>query len=152
MKSIGVTHPWSAARAAYVAGFAMTSNLEAGRRHGIPTAGTSAHAFTLAHRTEVDRLVPLVDLLMAVFRRVKAGRSPFAPDKMHLHHRLLEIGHSHRRAVLLIYFWSALLAFGGVAMSIVEDPLPVLSVVAALAAVAIVLSIIPRLRTSRRAS
>ena len=38
----------AAARAAYVAGFAKTSNLEAGRRHGIPTAGTSAHAFTLA--------------------------------------------------------------------------------------------------------
>jgi nicotinate phosphoribosyltransferase len=42
----------SAARAAYVAGFAMTSNLEAGRRHGVPTAGTSAHAFTLAHVEE----------------------------------------------------------------------------------------------------
>ena len=44
----------AAARAAYVAGFAMTSNLEAGRRHGVPTAGTSAHAFTLAHRSELD--------------------------------------------------------------------------------------------------
>jgi nicotinate phosphoribosyltransferase len=38
----------AAARAAYIAGFTMTSNLEAGRRHGVPTAGTSAHAFTLA--------------------------------------------------------------------------------------------------------
>jgi nicotinate phosphoribosyltransferase len=44
----------AAARAAFVAGFAMTSNLEAGRRHGIPTAGTSAHAFTLAHASEAD--------------------------------------------------------------------------------------------------
>jgi nicotinate phosphoribosyltransferase len=44
----------AAARAAYVAGFAMTSNLEAGRRHGVPTAGTSAHSFTLAHRSELD--------------------------------------------------------------------------------------------------
>lgn len=44
----------AAARAAYVAGFAWTSNLEAGRRHGIPTAGTSAHAFTLAHPSELD--------------------------------------------------------------------------------------------------
>jgi UDP-GlcNAc:undecaprenyl-phosphate/decaprenyl-phosphate GlcNAc-1-phosphate transferase len=94
--------------------------------------------------------VPLVDLLMAVFRRVKAGRSPFAPDKMHLHHRLLEIGHSHRRAVLLIYFWSALLAFGGVAMSIASDPLPVLSAVVGLAAIALVLSSVPRLRAARR--
>ncbi len=44
----------AAARAAYVAGFAMTSSLEAGRRHGIPTAGTSAHAFTLAHASEAE--------------------------------------------------------------------------------------------------
>jgi UDP-GlcNAc:undecaprenyl-phosphate GlcNAc-1-phosphate transferase len=38
--------------------------------------------------------VPLVDLLLAVVRRTRAGRSPFAPDKQHLHHRLLEMGHS----------------------------------------------------------
>ena len=44
-------------------------------------------------------LVPFVDLVLAVVRRTRAGRSPFAPDKKHLHHRLLEIGHSHRRAV-----------------------------------------------------
>ena len=73
-----------------------------------------------------------------------------AISALDLHHRLLEIGHSHRSAVLLIYFWSALLAFGGVAMSIVSDPLRVLSVVAALAAVAIVLSSVPRLRATRR--
>ncbi|WNV82732.1 nicotinate phosphoribosyltransferase [Umezawaea sp. Da 62-37] len=42
----------AAARAAYLAGFTATSNLEAGRRHGIPTAGTCAHAFTLLHDTE----------------------------------------------------------------------------------------------------
>ncbi|NYG38643.1 nicotinate phosphoribosyltransferase [Janibacter alkaliphilus] len=42
----------AAARAAYVAGFATTSNLEAGRRHGVPTSGTSAHAFTLLHDSE----------------------------------------------------------------------------------------------------
>jgi len=42
----------AAARAAYVAGFAATSNLEAGRTYGVPTTGTSAHAFTLLHDTE----------------------------------------------------------------------------------------------------
>ncbi|MFC6886577.1 MULTISPECIES: nicotinate phosphoribosyltransferase [Actinomadura] len=42
----------AAARAAYVAGFTTTSNLEAGRRYGVPTAGTSAHAFTLLHDSE----------------------------------------------------------------------------------------------------
>ena len=42
----------AAARAAYVGGFDVTSNLEAGRRHGIPTGGTTAHAFMLAHDSE----------------------------------------------------------------------------------------------------
>jgi nicotinate phosphoribosyltransferase len=42
----------AAARAAYVAGFASTSNLAAGQRHGVPTSGTSAHAFTLAAEDE----------------------------------------------------------------------------------------------------
>ena len=43
-----------AARAAYLAGFTATSNLEAGARYGIPTTGTAAHAFTLLHDTEAD--------------------------------------------------------------------------------------------------
>ena len=42
----------AAARAAYIAGFEATSNLEAGRRYGVPTRGTSAHSFTLLHPTE----------------------------------------------------------------------------------------------------
>jgi nicotinate phosphoribosyltransferase len=42
----------AAARAAYLAGFAFTSNVEAGRRYGVPTAGTAAHAFTLLHDDE----------------------------------------------------------------------------------------------------
>lgn len=42
----------AAARAAYIAGFSATSNLEAGRTHGVPTTGTSAHSFTLLHDTE----------------------------------------------------------------------------------------------------
>ncbi len=49
------THEWAAvaaARAAYIAGFATTSNLEAGRRYDVPTAGTSAHSFTLLHDDE----------------------------------------------------------------------------------------------------
>ncbi len=63
-------------------------------------------------------LVPFVDLLLAVIRRTRAGRSPFSPDKLHLHHRLLEIGHSHRRAVLLMYAIAALVAFGTVVVSL----------------------------------
>lgn len=53
------------ARAAYVAGFGSTSNLAAGRRHGVPTAGTAAHAFTLAHDTEADAFRSQVEALGA---------------------------------------------------------------------------------------
>jgi nicotinate phosphoribosyltransferase len=53
----------AAARAAYLAGFASTSNLEAGRRHGIPTTGTSAHAFTLLHDAEEQAFRGQVDVL-----------------------------------------------------------------------------------------
>lgn len=53
----------AAARAAYLAGFASTSNLEAGRRYGVPTGGTSAHAFTLAHHSERDAFAAQVAAL-----------------------------------------------------------------------------------------
>jgi UDP-GlcNAc:undecaprenyl-phosphate GlcNAc-1-phosphate transferase len=70
-------------------------------------------------------VVPFVDLVMAVVRRTRAGRSPFAPDKQHLHHRLLEIGHSHRRAVLIMWLWAGLIAFGGVLASLYASRLTV---------------------------
>jgi UDP-GlcNAc:undecaprenyl-phosphate/decaprenyl-phosphate GlcNAc-1-phosphate transferase len=63
-------------------------------------------------------VVPFADLVLAIIRRTSAGRSPFSPDKHHLHHRLLEIGHSHRRAVLIIWLWAGLIAFGGVLASL----------------------------------
>jgi nicotinate phosphoribosyltransferase len=53
----------AAARAAYIAGFATTSNLEAGRRYGVPTAGTAAHAFTLLHDSEREAFAAQVDTL-----------------------------------------------------------------------------------------
>jgi UDP-GlcNAc:undecaprenyl-phosphate GlcNAc-1-phosphate transferase len=92
--------------------------------------------------------VPFIDLLLAVVRRVARGQSPFAPDKQHLHHRLLEVGHSHRRAVLLLYLWSALLAFGGVTFSITRRPWALLTVLGA-ALVAVLISVVPRLASRR---
>jgi nicotinate phosphoribosyltransferase len=53
----------AAARAAYVAGFAATSNLAAGRRYGVPTTGTAAHAWTLLHEKEADAFRAQVDAL-----------------------------------------------------------------------------------------
>jgi nicotinate phosphoribosyltransferase len=53
----------SAARAAYIAGFSATSNLEAGRRFGVPTMGTAAHSFTLLHDSERDAFQAQIDAL-----------------------------------------------------------------------------------------
>jgi UDP-GlcNAc:undecaprenyl-phosphate GlcNAc-1-phosphate transferase len=63
-------------------------------------------------------VLPFVDLLLAVVRRMRAGLSPFSPDKQHLHHRLLDIGHSHRRAVLVMYLWAALVSGGVVVIGL----------------------------------
>lgn len=61
-------------------------------------------------------LLPLLDMGMAVVRRTRAGKSPFHADRMHLHHRLLNAGHSHRRAVLTMYLWSAIVSLGTAAL------------------------------------
>ena len=53
----------ASARAAYLTGFASTSNLEAGFRYGVPTVGTAAHAFTLVHDTERETFQTQVDAL-----------------------------------------------------------------------------------------
>ena len=68
-------------------------------------------------------MVPIVDLVLAVVRRTAAGRSPFSPDKEHLHHRLLVIGHSQRRAVFIMWMWAGLLASGAVLVSLFTGPL-----------------------------
>jgi UDP-GlcNAc:undecaprenyl-phosphate GlcNAc-1-phosphate transferase len=90
--------------------------------------------------------VPVLDLAMAVVRRTRAGMSPFSPDKMHLHHRLLEIGHSQRRAVLLIYLWAGVLAFGAVALTFITDAVVVLWTVGFGLLLAALASAIPRMR------
>ncbi|GAA2525219.1 MraY family glycosyltransferase [Rarobacter incanus] len=61
-------------------------------------------------------VLPLLDMTMAVIRRLAQGKSPFHPDRRHLHHRLLSIGHTHRRAVFVMYLWTGVFAFGGVSL------------------------------------
>src|SRR5215218_8548242 len=94
--------------------------------------------------------IPFIDLVMAVVRRSLRGRSPFSPDKMHLHHRLLSIGHSHRRAVLVMYFWAALLSFGAVALSITGGRAELLIAIAVLLLVGVVVVLSPRARRAAR--
>jgi UDP-GlcNAc:undecaprenyl-phosphate GlcNAc-1-phosphate transferase len=57
-------------------------------------------------------IIPLLDFGLAVLRRVSAGKSPFSADRKHLHHRLLDMGHSHLHAVLLFYAWTLIASVG----------------------------------------
>ncbi len=57
-------------------------------------------------------IIPLLDFGLAVVRRLRAGKSPFSADRKHLHHRLLDMGHSHLHAVLIFYAWTAVVSIG----------------------------------------
>jgi len=98
--------------------------------------------------------IPAADLVLAIVRRTWNGQSPFAADRGHLHHRLLEVGHSHSRAVLIMYFWSALIAFGAVGYSVHSASMWIVFVIVAASAVGLVLLLMPRFtpRTPRWAN
>ncbi|HEX9064195.1 MAG TPA: MraY family glycosyltransferase [Streptosporangiaceae bacterium] len=91
-------------------------------------------------------VIPYVDMLRAVVRRTRAGLSPFAPDRKHLHHTMLEIGHSHRSSVLILYAWAALFAGTVLALSLVTVSLAVLVLTTLAAVLALALLSIPKLR------
>ncbi|MFE9695681.1 MraY family glycosyltransferase [Streptomyces sp. NPDC006270] len=88
--------------------------------------------------------IPAADLVLAIVRRTWNGQSPFAADRGHLHHRLLEIGHSHSRAVLIMYFWSALIAFGAVGYSVHSASMWIVFVIIAASTMGLVLLLMPR--------
>jgi UDP-GlcNAc:undecaprenyl-phosphate/decaprenyl-phosphate GlcNAc-1-phosphate transferase len=102
-------------------------------------------------------VIPYGDLLLAVVRRTRAGLSPFAPDRKHLHHRLLDIGHSQRKSVLIMYLWAASFSGTVVWLSIAKTELPqsanhhgqpivILVAITAAALVVLLLLSMPRLR------
>ncbi|MCL3777655.1 MULTISPECIES: MraY family glycosyltransferase [unclassified Actinomyces] len=92
-------------------------------------------------------LLPLTDMVMAVVRRTRAGHSPFHPDRMHMHHRLLAAGHSHRRAVLVMYVWAAAVSFPAAALAFLPwRQVAVGAVVAAFAALLVTADLMPGVR------
>ncbi|MEV8255063.1 MraY family glycosyltransferase [Rhodoglobus sp. NPDC076762] len=82
-------------------------------------------------------IIPLLDFGMAVLRRLRAGKSPFTADRKHLHHRLLDMGHSHLHAVLILYSWTFLASVGVLAFTFVPWRWAALMFVAGLAVCAI---------------
>jgi len=89
--------------------------------------------------------IPLLDLGMAVVRRLRAGRSPFAADREHLHHRLLRMGNSQREVAIIMYLWTAMFAFP----TVIAAFYPLWTALAV--AVAIALASIFRIWRNRRA-
>lgn len=86
--------------------------------------------------------IPVLDLVLAVVRRLSKGTSPFAADKLHLHHRLLSLGHTHRRTVLVLYLWVSVVAFGAVSFSVVPARLALVMNLVALI-IAFLVTLIP---------
>ena len=94
-------------------------------------------------------IIPYTDLLLAVVRRMAKGQSPFAADRQHLHHRLQNMGHSHRQTVLLMYLWAALFSGAVVGLSVIRVALIWLALATVGAVVALVLATMPKLRPWR---
>jgi len=80
-----------------------------------------APAFTLLLLPVVIMIVPVLDFALAVVRRIGAGKSPFSADRKHLHHRLLDMGHSRLHATLIFYAWTAVISVGSLLFFVVEQ-------------------------------
>ncbi|HEY1330480.1 MAG TPA: MraY family glycosyltransferase [Actinomycetota bacterium] len=120
-------------------------------RTGQPT-GHDIAAFSIPVLIPVLVLVvPLVDVALAIVRRLRRGRAVFAPDKQHIHHQLREIGHSDRQAVLMMYLWSAVLAGCALAITFVGSRRTA-SAVLSFAALVIVVTVAPRVWRAVRIS
>jgi UDP-GlcNAc:undecaprenyl-phosphate GlcNAc-1-phosphate transferase len=79
--------------------------------------------------------IPLLDLILAILRRSRRGRSPFQPDKEHIHHRLLKLGHGQERAVLIMTAFTGLIAFSAVSLAFI--PVWITAMVFAVATIAL---------------
>jgi UDP-GlcNAc:undecaprenyl-phosphate GlcNAc-1-phosphate transferase len=90
--------------------------------------------------------LPMADMVMAVVRRTKAGRSPFSADKQHLHHRLLQIGHSKVRAVLIMYLWAVMISAAVIAFTVTAPHRPPIIVGMSVDAIALAVLLLPRAR------
>ena len=94
-------------------------------------------------------VIPYADLMFAIIRRTRAGKPLMAADRQHLHHRVLNIGHSYRQSVLIMYLWAALFSVTVVSLSVVRTRLVVFVVATAVAVLTLLPVTMPRLRPWR---
>ena len=95
-------------------------------RNAYPPSGGDVAAFSIPVLLPLIVLaIPFLDVAFAIVRRVKKRRPVSHADKEHIHHRLLDMGHSHRQAVLLMYLWSALISGCALTVAFVNGRLKV---------------------------
>jgi UDP-GlcNAc:undecaprenyl-phosphate GlcNAc-1-phosphate transferase len=92
--------------------------------------------------------IPFLDVVLAVVRRSWRGKGIGQADKEHIHHRLMDVGHSHRGAVLLMYLWSALISASALAVGLIDGRLAV-AVIVVVAVLLFVATAYPRLERWR---
>ncbi|MGI9603342.1 MAG: glycosyltransferase family 4 protein [Acidimicrobiales bacterium] len=85
------------------------STMAVGGRTSEPFSGQAFFFFAPIFIPLIILAVPIIDTAFAVVRRASRRRSPVAADKEHLHHRLMRLGHGHRRSVLIMWAWTLLL-------------------------------------------
>lgn len=93
--------------------------------------------------------LPLFDLAAAYIRRTWQGKWWFVADKQHLHHRLLKRGHSVVNAVFVIYLWTGVIAYGVIALGLVQAPFA-LAIIAGGALIATVVTLNPGHRAEKK--
>jgi UDP-GlcNAc:undecaprenyl-phosphate GlcNAc-1-phosphate transferase len=93
--------------------------------------------------------LPFLDVALAIARRARHNIGLGQADKAHIHHRLMDIGHTHRQAVLLMYLWSALISGSALAVGLINGRLAAGAVLAG-AAVLFAVTALPRLTERRR--
>jgi UDP-GlcNAc:undecaprenyl-phosphate/decaprenyl-phosphate GlcNAc-1-phosphate transferase len=93
--------------------------------------------------------VPFLDVVLAIIRRTRHGVGIAQADKQHIHHRLMDIGHGHKQAVLLMYLWSALLAGSALAVGVIDGQF-VAGLIALGAGLLFVITAFPRFTEKRR--
>ena len=94
-------------------------------------------------------IIPYTDMVLAVIRRTLKGMSMFDADRQHLHHRLQNMGHSHRQTVLLMYLWAAVFTGLVVGLSVIRIALIWFALITVAAIGALVLATAPKLRPWR---
>ena len=114
-----------------------------------PSGGDLALSFVPLLVPLLVLFVPFLDVFLAIVRRTRRGQGIGSADKEHLHHRLIDIGHSHRKAVLLMYLWSVLISASALAVGLIDGRVTVGLIVAG-AVVLFLATALPLLARRRR--